>query len=333
MTGPGERPAVSVIVCTYNRADSLRHTLTALGAQVVPPDWPWELVVVDNNSTDHTRTVVERGGQNVPQLRYVFEPQQGLSHARNAGIRAAAGKLLLFTDDDVRPEPNWIQTTVTALEREQADGCGGYIAPDWETPPPAWLTERFFGFLAVKVDTRPYLIEHPGQLPFGANMAIRRRLIDQHGDFDVHRGRRGNQLASGEDSELFTRFLAAGAKLVYVPESRVHHRIEAFRTRKSYFRRWRRQTSHNLARTLGVPASRRIGGIPPYLVVQTLRAGARALTARFTKPAPEAFAQEMILWHFFGTLHGLWQDRHQPIEPPVGTVQAVSTGPADPHAH
>jgi len=301
---------ISIIVCTYNRADSLHDTLCALRAQQTQPSHAYEVIVVDNNSNDHTRAVVEKIQVDWPALRYEFEQAQGLSHARNHGILSSKGEILLFTDDDVLPEPDWLETTITGLEKHSADAGGGYIAPIWETPPPAWLTERFYGFLAVRTDrTDDYQITQSSQTPFGANMVVKRQLFDAVGMFDTGRGRKGDTLASGEDGELFERILAAGYKAVFLGQSRVHHKVEAFRETKAYFRRWRYQTSRNLAITKGMPGERRLFNIPLYLWPQLFKAMMRAVIAKFTKPADEAFYDEIIVCHFLGTVQGLWQSR------------------------
>lgn len=300
----------SIIVCTYNRAESLKDTLAALGCLETQPARTWEVVVVDNNSRDHTRQVVETAQKTWPRLRYVFESAQGLSHARNRGIAEAAGEVILFTDDDVLPEPDWLETTLAGLEKHGADACGGYIAPIWETPPPAWLTERFYGFLAVRTDrTDDYLITEPGQAPFGANMAVRRRVFDAVGGFDTNRGRKGKVLASGEDGELFERILRAGFKTVFLGASRVHHKVERFRLTKQYLRRWRFQTSRNIAQSRGIAGHRRLFNIPLYVFGQFARALARMLWGHLTQPRDEAFNREIIVCHFLGLMHGLYQSR------------------------
>ena len=234
----------SIIVCTYNRAESLRHTLECLAALQSPDNYDWEVIVVDNNSNDQTHQVVKDFSSVFPCLRYEHEQQQGLSYARNHGIKSAKGDILLFTDDDVCPEPDWLETIMTSMSRYDCDACGGYIAPTWETPPPSWLTERFHGFLAIKMDSNDaYQVTTVKDAPFGANMAFRRRVFEQVGEFDTSRGRKGAELASGEDGEMFERMLAAGMKIMYLPDAKVHHRVEAFRATKKYFRRWRYQTS------------------------------------------------------------------------------------------
>ena len=166
----------TIIVCTYNRCESLRDTLRALRAQEVGKPGLWEVIVVDNNSKDQTALAVEEFRRVWPLLRYEFEPMQGLSHARNHGIAAARGDLLLFTDDDVLPDPDWLEHTLAGIEKYGADACGGYIAPIWETGPPLWLTERFYGFLAVRTDRGDdYTLTEASQTPFSATWPSRKR--------------------------------------------------------------------------------------------------------------------------------------------------------------
>ena len=300
----------SIIVCTYNRAESLKDTLAALAALKSAPDLQWEVLVVDNNSRDHTRQVVEAAQRDWPRLRYLFEPAQGLSHARNRGIAESDGEVILFTDDDVLPEPDWLETTLAGLEKYGADACGGYIAPIWETPPPAWLTERFYGFLAVRTDrSDDYPIETPSQAPFGANMAFKKSVFEKVGQFDTSRGRKGKILASGEDGEMFERILGAGLKAVFLGKSRVHHKVEASRMTKRYFRNWRFQTSRNIVQSRGLVGNRRLFNIPLYVFPQFLRAIARMLWGRMTQPRDEAFNREIIVCHFLGLMQGLYRSR------------------------
>ena len=304
----------SIIVCTYNRADSLLDTLKALRALSVAPGRRWEVIVVDNNSKDHTRQIVEEFRQAWPLLRYEFEVEQGLSHARNHGITSAQGEVLFFTDDDVLPETDWLEISLAGLEHYGVDACGGYIAPIWETRPPAWLTERFYGFLAVRTErTDDYPIENSSQAPFGANMVFRRKVFEQVGNFDTSRGRKGTVLSGGEDIELFARMLANGMKAVFLGNSRVHHKVEAYRCTKRYLRRWRFQTSRNIVISLGMEGDRRIFNVPLYVFPQLLRAALRVISGHLTLPADEAFYREMILFHFLGTIQGLYRSRHGDI--------------------
>ena len=300
----------SVIVCTYNRAESLRDTLRVLRGQDAAECRHWEVIVVDNNSSDHTRAVIGEAQRDWPSLRYEFEIQQGLSHARNRGIACARGEVLLFTDDDVLPEQDWVETTLSGLKASNADACGGYIAPIWETTPPAWLTERFYGFLAVRTDrTDDYPITSASQAPYGANMAIKKTVFDTVGTFDPSRGRKGNVLASGEDGELFERILAAGFKAVFLGRSRVYHKVESFRLTKAYLRRWRFQTSRNIAQSQGLSGERRLFNIPLYVFPQLVRAVGRMIWGYLNHPRDEAFHREIIVCHFLGLMQGLYRSR------------------------
>jgi glycosyltransferase involved in cell wall biosynthesis len=309
MSHPLAKPVAScsVIVCTYNRADSLSLTLDALRAQVFPTPVDWEVLVVDNNSRDHTPAVVAQCQREWPRLRYVHEPRQGLSHARNLGIAHASGDILLFTDDDVIPENNWVHATVTGLQKHDADACGGPIAPIWEAPPPHWLTPRFHGFLAIKSGpAEDFEIKSADDLPFGANMALRRGVFGATGVFDISRGRVGQVLSSGEDGELFTRVLAARFKVVFLADARVHHRIEAHRATRRYLRRWRYETSRNLALTYSFQGARLLG-IPRFMFRQLLRAVWRAAVAGLTCNPDEAFNRQLIVAHFIGLSSGLFR--------------------------
>ena len=153
------------------------------------------------------------------------------------------------------------------------------------------------------MDTYP--INNASQAPFGANMAFRREIFKRVGAFDVTRGRIGNVLASGEDGELFERILSDGRKVMFFGDARVHHKVESFRLSKRYLRRWRYQSSRNIAESRGFPGERRLFGIPRYLFPQLVRAAWNAIRARLTAPADEAFNREMIVWHFLGVISGL----------------------------
>jgi glycosyltransferase involved in cell wall biosynthesis len=305
----------SVIVCTYSRCASLLDTLHVLSRQSVRPDIFWELILVDNNSRDDTRDVVHAFEQDNLDLKikYVFEGKQGLSHARNTGISLAEGTFVLFTDDDVLPEANWIQTIVDCMETFRCDGCGGYIEPIWEKNPPAWLTERFHGYLALRTDTAgPRPVDASDDPPFGANMAFRRDVFERVGLFDVALGRKGAVLAGGEEWGLFRRVLKNGGSVMYVPQARVRHKVEAFRVTKGYFRRWRFEASRNLAQGSPIGGARRLAGVPLFLFRQLATAAVQTLRYRLLRPSDEAFRQEIIVWHFLGLIAGTWDHKRWP---------------------
>ena len=132
---------ITLILCTYNRCRSLAQALESAAALRLPKPIEWEVLVVDNNSSDQTRHVVEDFRRRYPgRFRYLFEPQQGLSYARNAGVRQAKGDILAFTDDDVTVEPTWLQNLTACLHDGEWAGAGGRTVLAHPFSPPKWLT-------------------------------------------------------------------------------------------------------------------------------------------------------------------------------------------------
>ena len=132
---------VSVIICTHNRAESLKHTLESLSEMDVPRELEWELIVVDNKSTDTTRAVVEEFARRSPfAVRYVFEPNAGVSYARNTAVTRARGGIIAFTDDDVIVTTEWLREIAAAFRQFDCAGVGGRSIPLWgELERPRWL--------------------------------------------------------------------------------------------------------------------------------------------------------------------------------------------------
>ena len=236
------RPNVSIIVCTYNRASSLRLTLDALSAQITPPELAWELVIVNNNSTDATSDVVEAFVDGAPiPVRSIFVAEQGVSHARNAGVAHCHGAIVGFTDDDVQPAPDWVAGIAAVIEERRADILGGRILPAWHEPPPPVLEHSpfFHGAVAIMTHPTPEDVVNAYDSPtvWGANMAFRREVLDQVGAFDTRQGGVGRKLYRGEETDLVQRAITAGYRAVYDPRVVVWHRIGAERTRVRYLSR------------------------------------------------------------------------------------------------
>jgi len=137
--GPSKGVDVSLVICTYNRSRILERTLTSVVAQEVPAHISWEAIVVDNASTDDTPRVVERFAASCPHLRYVREPESGISHARNRGLKEFAGDLLCFIDDDVTVDPDHVLKAYAAWQTDAWDLAGGRVVADYAAPRPAWL--------------------------------------------------------------------------------------------------------------------------------------------------------------------------------------------------
>jgi glucosyl-dolichyl phosphate glucuronosyltransferase len=231
---------ISVILCTYNRSRSLAKALESLGALEMPASVEWDVLVVDNNSTDQTRAVAEEFCRRDPlRFRYLFEPRQGKSQALNAGIAHACADILAFTDDDVTVEPNWLREITHPLEDPEWLGAGGrvFLPVDFILPP--WLKVddpySILGILAY-FDPGPEPGVFPkGQPPVGANMAYRKEAFLKYGGFRTDLGPCPGRAVRSEDTELGWRLLNAGAKIKYVPSAIVHHEVPPERVNKKYF--------------------------------------------------------------------------------------------------
>lgn len=291
---------ISVVVITYNRARSLRDTLDRLRAQEAS-GFEYEVVVVDNNSSDGTPDVVSAAQANGERrLRYCFEGRQGQGYARNTGVAAARGDVVAFTDDDVEPEPGWLAALAQAFDGYGADCAYGKVLPRWQAPPPAWLGAYFQSRLAMlDRGDEPLVVTSASQQFVCANMAARRARLVALGGFDVRLGNRGTRLGGEEDTELFERLLASGARIVYTPEAVVYHKVPAERMRPSYFRRWHFEHGTTSAYYLPSAKGRTVFGIPWWALRELAEHSAAYLASLGSSNA------ERRLMHQMRALYGL----------------------------
>lgn len=220
-------PDLSIVICTYNRAQMLDDVLQGLQTLKPVPDMSFEVIVVDNNSTDSTRHVVERWQLqgNLP-LRYLKEKQQGLSRARNMGINAATGEWIWFLDDDVYLDENWLQGVVEVIRNyPDAMAVAGKIVLEFEKPEPAWLPEIAYNYYGLtRFGDNPRWLQQ-GEYPIGANVAVRKVVFECTGMFNCKLGRAGKSLISWEETEFFMRLYSSGGQIIYTPDAIVRHRI------------------------------------------------------------------------------------------------------------
>jgi glycosyltransferase involved in cell wall biosynthesis len=211
-----DAPVVSVVLPTRGRARYLEVALDSLASQDL--DEPWELVVVDDGSEDGTRELLDQRG--VRSLR--LEPARGLNPARNAGVRATGGELVAFTDDDVQAPPGWLRALVAGARRHSgAEAFGGPIRPRFEGPAPRGCGREDPPLTTLDLGGE----DHPAEVAWGANMAVRRAAFERIGDFDesIHGG--------GDEQEWLERLLAKGGRLVYLAQAGLDHRREGRDTR------------------------------------------------------------------------------------------------------
>lgn len=280
---------ISVIICTWNRATLLKKTLEQLTKTKVPSDLAWEVIIINNNCTDHTTAVVESFKSQLP-IRMVVESEQGISAARNRGITEAIGELILWTDDDVLVSEHWLQEYAHALsEHPEVAVLGGPIHPWFDGTPPKWLAK---GWREVE---SAYAVRDLGneafslgttELPYGANYAIRRSIQSKF-LYDTKLGRKGTQMLSGEESEVMASIIAAGHSGLWLPNAKVQHFIGSDRQTLAYLRRYYYAMGVTIVRSrAGEPKDtrRKVGsslfGVDLWLIRATIESEIRQMIKR-----------------------------------------------------
>jgi len=217
-------PTISVIVCTFNRAHLLEQLLDSLSKQTAPSE-AFEVVVVDNNSTDRTREVADRYRGRIANLDYVFEGKQGLSHARNAGFRAATGHFVAYVDDECIAPPEWISNALRIIATKKPAVMGGPYGCHYEVPRPAWCRDEYFSTLTLR-GAAPRPLDEDEYLD-GGNLFVQRAVLEELGGFDPRFGMSGKRLGFAEEVEFQDRFRSRfpGTPLLYEPDLAISHMV------------------------------------------------------------------------------------------------------------
>lgn len=318
---------ITVILCTYNRCETLPATLESLAAQRFQEPVEWEILVVDNNSKDQTSEVVEEASRRYPgRFRYLFEPRQGLSQARNAGVHGARGDILVFTDDDVTFEPGWLQSLTAEMETGEWAGAGGRILRKWTRPAPKWLSiQAPYERMAFPIFTFDKGTER-GELDdfaAGANMAYRKEVFQKYGNFRTDLGRCGDKLLAGEEVEFARRLRAAGERLRYEPAAVVYHPVEEFQLTKKYFLTFWYNAGRSGAR---IASTQAVWGIPRlYFRVTRMVAGlpAKTLGWMLSLNPSRRFYYKVQVWELAGGLvecMSQWRDSMRSGLPAVSNL-------------
>ena len=254
---------LTVAIATWNRADLLRQTLEGLERMAVPDGVNWHLLVCDNASTDHTRQTVESFADRLP-VRYLHEPTQGKSYALNHLLAEARtlGQWVLFTDDDVLVEPDWMQQYVTAMRRYPDAACfGGPMLP-WVQKPlrgrASFLTREYPGVYALLNVEKDTPIEDPEHLAYGANMALRLDAVPEQG-FDVNLGPKAGGRVDGEDVGMIRAILDAGHTGWLLAGAKVRHYVHPSRLTLRYFWKWQMFIGRAAAHNRGGPQPGKFG--------------------------------------------------------------------------
>ena len=230
---------LSVILCTYNRERYVYNVLRSIAAGSYRD---YEIVLVDNNSSDNTRGECERFGADHPEvaLRYCFEPQQGLSHARNRGIVESQGEVLVYVDDDALVNPEYLQTYADFFNRnKEAVAAGGPITPRYDgCEEPGWMSHYTRQLVTGELNLGTHEREFPkGTFPGGGNAAYRKSVFDTVGLFNTELGRKGNSLIGAEEKDLFDKMTSRGMRFYYLPTAILYHLIPPKTLTQDYFDR------------------------------------------------------------------------------------------------
>lgn len=335
-------PSVAVVICTFNRCADLPAALDSVLQQHDAP--PYEVVVVDNNSTDETRAVVASRLAQHPHLRYVFEPMQGLPYARNTGIAATTSPIVAFTDDDIVVAPDWVASIARAFERfPQADMIGGKVIPKWPASGlPRWFTSLQLAPLAVQdKGPVPLVVSRVNAAPclIGANFAFRRSAFEKAGVFDP-------VFTRSQDREIQLRLWKSDGVGVYVPDVVTHVDVPADRLTRRYFRHWygRAGSFHSRMRLLDVidtggrlvepPAPERcVLGVPRFLYRQLAVELGRMAVWCLRRDAVLGFYHENRVRYLGSYIWERWW--RPPVNrpaPTAGLAAQVDTQPARAHS-
>lgn len=302
---------LDVVIPTYNRQELIKRTLSSLHRASVPSGLSVRVTVVDNNSKDETRQVVEQWMPKFDgRLRYVLESRQGRSHALNAGIVSTAGDLVGMIDDDEEIDDGWYASIHSAFRDQDVDFIGGPYVPRWGADCPAWFPHQYRGVVGW-VDSGDKVCafdENFSGMLMGGNAVLTRAILEKVGPYSTSLGRTDKHLLSCEDEEMYQRLMKAGARGLYLPHLIIYHYIPPERLTKRYFRQWcfwRGVSQGVMDKERPTPVAY-LAGVPRWLygraargTLQTLK----SLPSRNTDVA-QKFTDELAVWDLAGFFYG-----------------------------
>jgi glycosyltransferase involved in cell wall biosynthesis len=297
---------VTLLVCTYNRRDDLREMLETAVRQETDGSFTYEVLVVDNNSTDDTRAVVEAFvAAGHAKVRYLFERRQGKAFALNTGLAAARGWIYTIADDDFVLPPDWVGKIVRGFrEHPDVSFVSGKVLPRWQGRVPAWagVPEHWSAIALADYGDQPFYADANRQVCLLA-CSFKRADVDAVGGYRADLGVSSDLIGGVEDLEILQRLWNAGRRGVYLPHISFEHKVPDERVTKEYHRRWHAGHGRFYARLRDPAFERsrlRVLGVPAHMYRQAAQAAAGWVKWTLLGREAEAFACEARLRFFAG---------------------------------
>ena len=300
---PALIPAITLLVCTYNRSEDLRELLDTAVAQETGGEFDYEILVVDNNSTDRTRDVVHTF-TNTGRVRYLFEARQGKSYALNTGLAAARGDLYVIVDDDFILPRDWVKTIVGALrERPELSFVSGKVLPLWMGPVPSWLGPEHWSAIALADYGDQSFETNPDRQVCLLACAFRRAHVMEAGGYEGRLGVSASRIGGVEDLEILQRLWAAGRRGLYLPTISFQHKVQPSRLTRAYHRRWHTDHGRSYAQLRDADferSSTRLWDVPVHVFRGLAAALVRWTALQLRGRRAEAFLEETRIRFFTG---------------------------------
>lgn len=304
---------ITVIICTWNRANLLRDTLSSLNEQMDFEDLALEVIVVDNNSSDTTKAVVDEALKNwkLGELRYAFEPRQGKQFALNHGIQISKHGILAFTDDDIIFPSNWIHNIGEVFKDETLDLAGGKTIILWpDSGKPCWYSPTMEAILGG-VDLGDRMLRPPPHdyAPAGGNLVARRCLFDRVGRFSEAHFRH-------MDYEFGLRCARFEANIAYEPSLLISTPVASECLTKRYFRRWSFKAGISSNNEINVSSVAMLWLVPRWVYRQLIEDFMYLISHSFFSNEAECFSRELRIWRALGLIASRWYEKYRPHDYP-----------------
>jgi len=265
-------PKFSIVICTYNQAEALRNSLESINNSKDVTHSDIELLVIINNCTDNTLEICSKF-ENVSAFpfKYITEKEQGLSYARNRGIKESIGEIIIFTDDDVVVPDHWLSAILTTYETDRPDCVFGKILPDWRNHKPEWFSPPMSpAYALLDYGDKKLNINTIDKEFFGANFSMKKSILEDIGGFNVELGRKGEQLFIGEETQIFKHLIKCKKVVIYNPNAFLFHVIHENRKSKRFIKKYYKDIATSIALMTFHSEGKKFLGVPHYKIKELI---------------------------------------------------------------